>query len=390
MAKIKGAKLVELHDRAIELVSSDNVHTNGADNNYPERVKRVVNASVTAKSCALEMAKYIIGKGFKNGLNEVVINASKGLTYYDLLSVASKNIGIQRGFYLHVNYDINGVVNYADILPYEKCRISKRDDLGFGGLIHYSDKWNEDKKNTFSFLNNDKEDKKWFYPYNGDLSVINSQRRKDYSLLKSKSEPTAEQLIKGYRGQVLFVSMEPETIYPLANIDAAYNDADTENRISIYRNTQVRTGFLGATIFATKEQPDGEALVSDEAVQGLFGAENSSSILKLEMALDGDQKLADAFHIESIKPEIDGSMFEKWITDIKKNIMACFNFIPEVLISTSDGSLFSANSETLVQAQKNYVERTSEERKKINTIFNMVFKQDFTIVNINDNGNTTN
>ncbi|TSE05256.1 hypothetical protein [Aquimarina algiphila] len=371
------AKIIELFTRLFPVMEKDNsIYYNGEDNNYPERIERLINNSVTAKLAANKMADFIIGKGFEGDINKAVIN-TKGDTFYTILKKIARSIAYQKSFFLHINYNIEGEPNYLDVIPVKKGRISKEDDFLNKGKIWVANKW----EITKGFPKKSKEKKKWYYPYNPNLAVINAQRNKDfykYSDNKKLVLTTKEKVdlkIEGYRGQVLFVNLEDENIYANAYIDPAYEDADTEYRISTFRNDNIRNGFIGATVATVAVDPDeDEAKITDEQLKSLLGAENSSNILKVEAEVDSNGKLKEVVKFETVKSEVDTKRFQYDEQKTEERQLNCFNNIPKILVKNSDSSLFGTSGEALKVAQEIYNQETEEERKTIEQTLNKIFK----------------
>ena len=363
------SKLIELFTRGINIQNrKDKIYLNGSDNLYPERITRIINNSVTAKLCVEKFQSFLIGLGFENeDLHEVIVNAKKGLTFYDILKRISKDVSYQKGAFIHINYDIEGIPNYLDVIPYKNCRISEEDDYDNKGYVWVSKHWD---KGNLIMVRNKANNKNWFYPYNPDPKVIMEQRKKD-----SPKADSIEALIKGYRGQILFFSLEDDAVYPNSFIDPAYNDADTEHRISLFRNDRIKNGFLGANIFLLPEGDDEkQSLIEDDDLKALMGAENSSNILKIEVQTDGDKPLSDYIHVETIKSEVDTEQFQYDEKVIQENIMNCYG-IPKILVKNTDSSLFGTNGETLRVAQKIFQEETEVYRKAIGRVFEKIFKK---------------
>lgn len=361
------SKLVEIFSRIIGVQDrKDKIYVNGSDNQYPERIERVINNSVTAKLSVDRFITYLVGLGFEEGINETIVNKRKNLTIYDILNRIAKDVAYQKGFYLHVNYDGLGNVNYLDVLKFKDCRVSEEDDFGYSGYIWHSKKWVEEG-NLFSVLN--KKQKNWYYPYNPNIEVINAQRRKD-----SGKNASPEDLVKGYRGQVLFVNLDADTVYPNSYIDPAYNDADTEHRISLFRNDRIKTGFLGANLVIIPEVADDkEWKQKQEEFKGLLGAENSSNIMVVEAKLDGDRKLSEYVHIETIKSEVNTEQFQYDEKMVQENILNCYR-VPKMLVKSPEGALFGPNAESLRVNQSIFQEETEKERNEIENALKKVFK----------------
>ena len=363
--------LIELFTRIITRNEKTNVFSNGIDNNYPERIERIINNSVTAKLSAGKMADYILGNGFSGDYNNPKVNTIKDYTLFDVGRLISKSISYQKGFYLHINYNAEGTLNYLDVLPYKECRISKEDDIGYKGCIFQSDKWGSE---DFSFNHKNKESK-WYYPYDPKINVINAQRRRDFKIhnKRNANNEDIEQVLKGYRGQVLFVNLEPEKIYPLSYVDVAYNDADSEYRSSVKNNNDIRNGFLDKTIITTlKADSEKEIKKIDSDIKDLLG-EDGGNVWRVESEIGEDGKLIPVVDVQTIEASVDPKLFIETGKIIENNILNSFNGIPKVLAKSSDGALFGTNSETFIEAQKYYQKETKEERMVVEKTLNKIF-----------------
>lgn len=366
------ATLIEIFKRYIKLDNSEKkIYTNGKDNLYPNSIERVINNSPSAKRCALIMAKYIAGLGLTNPESNVIINAKKNYKITDIISKIALNFSYQYGAFIHIGYglDETGIIpKNLDVLDYLKCRISKEDDGENKGKIYYKDYEN----NSVSYFGSTK-DECWFYPYNRNQNVIIEQIKNDFELaqkkVKNKKNFSLEEAIKTFRGQVYYLNLSPY-IYALSPADSVFNDADTESRISIYMNTQVRLGFMGKTMIITKGLDSEMASQINKDFGVFIGAENSGSIYHL--AFDSIEDINNVIKIEQLKPAIDDDLFTKTTNRLRTNILGAFNNIPEALVFSSEGALFGTSGDTYREMKKFYSEQTSEERKKIEEMLEML------------------
>lgn len=359
------ASIIELFNRVITYKDSrTKVYLNGDNDKYPSEIRRVIQNSVTATAAAKTMANFILGKG--PNINPKV-NRLKGYNLYDIAEMAADDIAEQKGVYFHVNYDVEGNVNYIDVLDYEKCRIAKEDDLGYSGLIYY---WPD--------LTKIKEYKK-FYPFNPDISVINAQRIQD---AKDKRGNVVEaNLISKYRGQVLFLNLEPKKPYPLAYVDPVFNDADSEYRVSEFKNTTIRKGFIGkvvATVLKADNDEDRRSI--DKALKELLGSENSGNLMKLETEVDADGKLMEVIKFEKVDSNIDDKLFAHTETSIQENILTAFNNVPKQLVMSADSALFSSSGDALREMQLFYQSQTRNEREKLQQALQKLTQNDTVVL----------
>ena len=363
------SSIVELFTRLISFEKKDNIYTNGDDNNYPERIERIINNSTTSKMCANKLGTFIYGKGFENN---PLVNKKKNLNLNDNLLAAIESLKYHKGFYIHVNYDIDGAVNYTDILSYKKCRISKEDDLGYEGAIYYADEWG---KQGFIYSRKSKK-AKWFYPFNSDIEVINAQRLRDAKpfLLDSDTlEEKSEKLVKNYRGQVLFVNLEPQYVYPLAYIDPAYNDSDSEYRTSIFKNTNLRNGFVGKMVITLlKAEDDDVKKQIEKDYANLLGAEETGGVLIHWTELDSDGKLIPVALMDAVPSNIDDKLYQYTEESIGNAIMTAYGIHP-ALVKTSH-KMFGSSGEEMMQIKKDFQNTTEKERQAIENAFFKIYK----------------
>ena len=52
-----------------------------------------------------------------------------------------------------------------------------------------------------------------------------------------------QEMIKHYRGQVMYLNLTPKYRYAISKFESVFNDLDTEYRIGVYCNTMTRSGF---------------------------------------------------------------------------------------------------------------------------------------------------
>lgn len=81
------------------------VYANDTDNAYPERMDRLINNSVTAKSAAAIMSQYLMGRGFGADNDGIIINKSKNLKLADFAAEVADDLVKQRGVFIHINWN---------------------------------------------------------------------------------------------------------------------------------------------------------------------------------------------------------------------------------------------------------------------------------------------
>ena len=351
-------RFAEIEKRAI--VVRKNIYHNGEDNLYPNEVDALISNSVTASGCAEKMAAFITGKGFGEDIDDLIINQRKDYTAYDLLTMTAESVSTQKGVFIHVSYDFEGNPEY-DVLQYEKCRISKEDDADNKGKIYYSD--------YGAGVVESRKKEKWFYPYNPDLNVINAQRKRDCELLGIK-EPTVEQLLTNYRGQVYFLSLDNKSVYPQSWIHSVMNDCDSEFHISVMRNNQIKNGFQKSTWFFTEEMDQEEGDVIFDTIKKVSSSKNAGNVAMLEFKDFSKDKI----HIQQLESDIDDKVVDLTETRLANNIRKAYKNIPKALIDSENGALFGSSGEALKEMIDSYSDELSKERRIIEQVFTMLLK----------------
>lgn len=370
------ASNVELYSREITVSESSNTkrYIRDTDDLFPLRIEKIINASPTARRCANLMAKYIVGNG--NSENYFV-NKRKRKTINDILRASSASIAKQYGVYFKLSYgvDIDATmaasdnkprfkIKGVDVLDYVKMAKSKEDDNAYPG-IYYQLKYDEGDS-----INEEESAKTWFYPFSTNSKVILKQMLNDCKI-KEIENPTIEQLIENYRGQVYYLNLTPEYIYALPLVDSVYNDCDTEYRISTYNNAQTRTGFLGKTVivkYADDEEQDED--FNDE-LKEFLGSENAANAFVVEVPQSIDGELEKAFVVKQLKPQFDDKLFESTIKSLRQNIMGAFNNIPEALVFAGSGALFGTSADAYNQMKIFYWEQNEYERSSLEQTLRM-------------------
>jgi hypothetical protein len=366
-------KIVELFDRALPFSKEDGIYKNDIDNLYPNRIEITEKNSTTANSCATKLAQYIFGKGFVN--NEIKVLGKKGqlISLNDCLQMVVDSVKTHRGAFIHLNFDIENNVNYFDVLDYKKCRLAKQDDYNFSGNILYKD-WSV-KENFYS---QKKQKTHQFYPYNPDN--INAQRLKD-----SKENADLQTQIRNYKGQVLFFSLDNSNVYPYAWLSGqSVYDADSEFRLSLYRNSSIRKGFQDKTMFVLNGFDKETGKEFDKEVQTWLGAENSGSIFtfKTQEFLENPEKVIVPIQLKS---SYDSKKFELDEKAFENSIRKSYLQIPSILVNDKEGGIFGTSGEALKEAQRIYSNETLFIREKLEATFKSVFGIENTILPLVEN-----
>lgn len=363
------ARLKELWVRLVDVSSNkkeDKIYYNGDDNLYPNEIERIINNSPIAVRSAKIMAKYISGSGVFNETGAEIsreelpiINKKQNLNIADIYEIAGRSIAYQNGVFLWRGIGIDDNGSYAgkqiEVLDYKKCRITKEDSDENSGKIYFRN-WEKSES---------KENKaQWFYPFSNNQKVIESQMKRDfYERNGDKAVFNVADAIKSYRGQVMFLNLTPEYTYPLSSFDAVFNDCDTDFRISLYNNTQVRDGFLGKVIVLTQGLDEEQSKSVSENLGKFLGAENSGSLYHHDV--ESTEDLSKVMKIEQLKPQFDDKLFVETDSRNRRNISGSANNLPSQMLYASDGALFTAGADAFAEYKKFYSEQTEDERSAL-------------------------
>jgi hypothetical protein len=357
--------LIEVWKRLTPWSKSADVYANDTDNGYPERMDRLINNSVTAKSAAAIMVQYLIGKGYGAAADGTIINKDKNLKLIDFADDVADDLVKQRGVFIHVNWNALYQITDFSVVPYEWCRIGKKDSNDYAGKIAISKEWLRPKRSEIELLD----------VYNPRKAVINAQVEKAGGW-------------ENYKGQILFVNMDTKLIYPLSRIDAVAEDCDSEAQASIYKNKLLRKGFFGNTLVVTRPlvgdglEPGSRALMDAEsererfqqAIKDSLGAQNTGGVLCLEMDFAGE-KLDDAILIKQIESKIDDKLFNYTEASVRENILVAFNNLPAGLVKTNESALFGNSGEAIREMKRTYWENTGKERNVLTAVLNQLLQR---------------
>jgi hypothetical protein len=357
--------LIDVWKRLTPWSKSADVYANDTDNAYPERMDRLINNSVTAKSAAAIMVQYLIGKGYGTDADNSIINKEKNLKLIDFADDVADDLVKQRGVFIHINWNALYQIADCSVVPYEWCRIGKKDSNDYAGKVAISKEWLKPKRSEIELVD----------IYNPRKAVIDAQVEKAGGW-------------EHYKGQILFINMDTKLIYPLSRIDSVSEDCDSEAQASIYKNKLLRKGFFGNTLVVTRPlvgeglEPGSTALTEAEsererfqqAIKDSLGAQNTGGVLCLEMDFAGE-KLEDAILIKQIESKIDDKLFNYTETSVRENILVAFNNLPAGLIKTNEASLFGNSGEAIREMKRTYWENTTKERSLLTAVINQLLQR---------------
>lgn len=357
--------LIDVWKRFTPWSKSADVYANDTDNAYPDRMDRLINNSVTAKSAAAIMAQYLVGKGYGAENDSIVINREKNLSLIDFATETADDLVKQRGVFIHVNWNALYKISDFSILPFEWCRIGKTDSNDYAGKIAVCREWLKPKRTDVQLID----------VFNPRKMVIDAQVEKAGGW-------------EHYKGQVMYINMDPKLLYPLSRIDSVAEDCDSEAQASVYKNRLLRKGFFGNTLVVTRplvgdgleagskaqQDAENERERFQQAIKDSLGAENTGGVLCLEMDFAGE-KLEDAILIKQIESRIDDKLFGYTETSVRENILVAFNNLPAGLVKTNEASLFGNSGEAIREMKRTYWENTTRERNLLTAIINQLLEK---------------
>jgi hypothetical protein len=294
-----------------------------------------------------------------------VINREKNLSLIDFATETADDLVKQRGVFIHVNWNALYKISDFSILPFEWCRIGKTDSNVYAGKIAVCREWLKPKRTDIQLID----------VFNPRKKVIDAQVEKAGGW-------------EHYKGQVMYINMDPKLLYPLSRIDPVAEDCDSEAQASVYKNRLLRKGFFGNTLVVTRplvgdgleagskaqQEAENERERFQQAIKDSLGAENTGGVLCLEMDFAGE-KLEDAILIKQIESRIDDKLFGYTETSVRENILVAFNNLPAGLVKTNEASLFGNSGEAIREMKRTYWENTTRERNLLTAIINQLLEK---------------
>ena len=217
MPKISFSEIIKRN--IVKFDKQHGIFNNGDDNLYPQRVEALIKNSVTAKAVTDNLASFLVGDGFENAaLNDIVIYSDVNgyLTLYDFLSKSAKTLATHNAVSAQVQYNALFEVAGLKPIPYRNCRFGQTDSFDYSGFIYVYNNW--DKKPGLKY---------------------NIKDAKKINTFNPNPEIVAAQFKKSYLGQISILRLDDEYVYPLAVIDSALEDADTEAQIKSSERSKI-------------------------------------------------------------------------------------------------------------------------------------------------------
>lgn len=341
-------------------VKVDGIVSYDVDNAYPSRMERLINSSVTAKSAAGMLTRFLSGQGFADeSLNKMVVGKDnmKEITALDLLRKIAKSFAYFNGVYVRAQFTGYNTSAFR-VEPFRYCRLGDMDSKDYSGrIVVYNnwDKWRQQKLNKGEYIPVD--------VWNPTKAAIDAQVKRDGSFNK-------------WKGQMFYSFYDDDYIYPQSPADVIKWDADTENQIAIFKNGELRRGFfLKYIMHHTRFQSDADAVEFVKKMQKFMGGDHTDAVMVLEGSFNPDGTVIDGENvkIEKMDQNINDKMFEGYEKSTQNAIRKAFNAIPQILIDYEDSKLGTTSGEALRQAAEFYNSMTTEIRMHLSQIFTELF-----------------
>ena len=332
---------------SVKLDKRNEIMNWGLDNAYPSLIETLINISVTSKACVDKTAKAIYGKSFGD-LGKIIVNKD-GQTLNEVLRIASREYAKHNNCFIHISYNLLYEITAIKVLPATNIRIGKADDLGYRGRFIGYDNWNKDEgkvePNKF----------KVYHKFNPNKTVLETQIE-------------AAGGITRYKGQVIHLQKDSNSVYSLSDLNSVLHLAIEENNSNIFLSKGSEKGFVNTKIVVTQpfsNEDDRRRFERD--IKSVQGVENSGDLILLESSnitdnLDSQIKIYDA------TSTVDKKTFEYSDIVAEKKITKAFG-VPLLLIDTSNDGLFGNSGESIKEAKKQLWEHKEEERDQIESLF---------------------
>jgi len=318
----------------------------GENNDYPHITERIINNSVTAKSCARILKSFIVGSGYNDEVNNIVIGydaTNKPITVYELMRQLAFDIAYHNGCYVFVGQNIDASIKVLKHVPFKNCRFEKFDDTGYTSKIYVYDNWPKNEKFEKSKIRE--------FPIYSMSEAVFEERVKQYGGLDR------------YPGSIDYFFAERNYIYPLAHIDSVFHDCDAEFGASLFRDNIFRNGIMDKVIIRVAPlKDDQERIELKKKLLNLISADGDP-VLVLEDDVDATGNISNAnLKIDKIDSNIKAEMFEKLEPILTNRIRKAYYAIPAVLIDYDESKLGTTSGEALIQAVNYYNAITDELR----------------------------
>lgn len=349
------------------------IQTYGDDNLYPQTLRDIISASSTGSECSDRFADFIEGNGFNNELFSGYVVNRKGQTADDIHALVCKDVSLYNGMALHVNYNVYGEIVELHHIPFENCRLLEEDDNGYVAKIAVHPDWTGKKTHKGKAIRVTKENIDYIDVFNPVKEVVLAQ-------IESAGG------IEYYKGQVLWVSMAGNNIYPIGKGDRVVTEMSTDEGLANVKYRNVRNNFLPSGMVITKK---GTHTTFDENGKEVEDASGNDSFSDMLVQLQGDtnsNKLLDVtLESDEEKPEFVPIVTQNYdkeftVTDasVVERIYSAYGQEPWYCIRIGKVGF---SGDILEDAFEYYNSIVSKQQRCIERAFQMVFRYWFEAAN---------
>lgn len=349
------------------------IQTYGDDNLYPQTLRDIISASSTGSECSDRFADFIEGNGFNNELFSGYVVNRKGQTADDIHALVCKDVSLYNGMALHVNYNVYGEIVELHHVPFENCRLLEEDDNGYVAKIAVHPDWTGKKTHKGKAIRVTKENIDYIDVFNPVKEVVLAQ-------IESAGG------IEYYKGQVLWVSMAGNNIYPIGKGDRVVTEMSTDEGLANVKYRNVRNNFLPSGMVITKK---GTHTTFDENGKEVEDASGNDSFSEMLVQLQGDtnsNKLLDVtLESDEEKPEFVPIVTQNYdkeftVTDasVVERIYSAYGQEPWYCIRIGKVGF---SGDILEDAFEYYNSIVSKQQRCIERAFQMVFRHWFEAAN---------
>ncbi len=333
--------------------TTDRILRYDSDNLYPQRAEETYRRSATLKALYDRIADFLNGEGFADpALGSLVVNriGLNGQTANKVLQTVSFPKARYRTVPLHIGYNMLGQICEINPIPFDYVRMGLKNKQGKVTHYAYSPNWERDSRKG-------NEHNIRFYPrFNPDPATVLQQ------IEEAKG-------IYNYRGQILYQTPEDD-IYPLADFDAVYDDAQVQSEIGLFKISNVQNSFFGTTLFvypgqfsSVEEKEDFQNLIANKS-----GGRNAGKRIGIQDPT-GTKKASDiAQPLDT--PNLDRQL-EYTEKSIKENIIESQAF-PAMLLGKTPTGLFAQGDMEEAYTYVNAI--TRNRRNELSEVFSLIFR----------------
>lgn len=309
------------------------------DNLYPNKIKSIAQRSGTTMSAIQTLSAFISGDGFPG--MDIIVN-SEGQTLWDILRHIDNSRSMFKGFALHVNYNMLGIIAEINPINFEFVR------------------WSKDLKN---------------FVVNPDWARRNRRKEEVEYCPFNPSNVIAEINqaggIQNYKGQLYYWIPNLADYYTVCNWDEVLDDAQFEAEAKLYSLSSIQNDYsLSGLISYPKNFADQKEIddIKDELGKDK-GSANAGGIRVVgAMPTEG---LNNWKWFSPISRNNIDTLFKNQIETAKFNIYAAFRQ-PPILNGVATSGMF--NQESFADAFNYYNSATETERKETERELSKILK----------------